>query len=242
MQISNNHLVSVVLTNVRSEDGDIITNTQSSFVTTMTPMYSSPQRVREVAGSYISEISDDVLNQLILKYSREADILATCDTTTSEKWSHWSTQWVSMRVAIDSIYNSTLYLGESGGKTYKKLGDFSISRDSGGGDGAGPANAFLKKLECEVFKLDVSIRLCREPLLECESENVDSSSLYNPSAAQTVVKGKDSGDRPVFGRTFYQSGRHPQWTGWLVRNNRKYMTNYNGNMYWEDKYYEDRRK
>lgn len=234
MQLGNNHLVSVILTNVRSEDGDVISVTESAFVTTMTPMYSTPQRVREIAGSYITEITDDILNQLILKYSQEADMLATCDTTQSEKWSYWATQWVSLKVAVDSIYNSTLYLGESGGKTYKKLGDFSISRDSSSGDGSGPAKAFLTKLECEIFKLDVSIRLCKEPLLECDSENLDTASLYNPSAAKTVVKGECTA-RPVFGRTFYQMGRHPQWTGWLYSNNKKYLTNYNGNSYYDER-------
>lgn len=237
MGIANNQLVTVVLENVWSIDGDVIATTASEFSTNLSPMYSSPSRVRKIAGSYLSDISDDVLNLLILKFSLEADCLATCDTNAYNKWEFYTEKWVSNNVALLAIYNSPVFLGESGGKTYKKLGDFSISRDSSSdSSGAGPAKSLISKLECEIFKVEVSVRFCREPLLDCEGASADASLLYDPSPAQTVVKG-GSLARPIFGRTFAKHGNTPSWTGWLTKNNRKYLTNYSDQghrRYWEE--------
>lgn len=228
MAIANNQLVTVVLENIYSVDNDVIASTTSQFATHLSPLYSSPSRIRKDAGSYLSDISDDVLNQLILKFSLEADAIAVCDTQDYEKWEFYAEKWVSYNAALTAIYNSTIFLGESGGKSYKKLGDFSISKDSrdSGDGGGGPAKSFINKLECEIFKLEVAVRLCKEPLLECDSDALDGISTYNPSAAQTVIKGGSVAGRPVFGRTFIQQGMHPAWTGWLEKNNRKQMTNY----------------
>jgi hypothetical protein len=151
-------------------------------------MLTTPLRVRSLAGSYIEDISDDVLNQLILKYSIEAETLAVCDTSAWESWNHYASRWIEAKVAVDSIYNSPSYLGESSSKVYKKLGDFSISKDPGASSGSGPAKSFITKLECEIFKLNVSVRFCREPLLDCTAQ--DDSATYIPLPAKTVTKGQ----------------------------------------------------
>lgn len=227
MEIANNQLVTIVLSDVYSVDNDIIVSTSTDFATHLSPLLSSPFRIREIAGSYLTSISDDVLNQLILKYSLEAQAIAVCDTTEYDKWDFYAEKWVAYNSALAGIYNAPIFLGESGGKAYKKLGDFSISKDSrDGDDGGGPAKAFIKKLECEIFKIEISVRLCREPLLECDSEALEDIVTHNPSAALTVTKGESLAGRPTFGRTFRQEGQHPAWTGWLKKNNRKQITNY----------------
>lgn len=228
MAVANNQLVSIVLENIYSVDNDLITSTSSDFITHLSPLLSSPYRVRKIAGSYLSDISDDVLNQLILKYSLEAECIAVCDTTTFDKWDFYAEKWVNYNTALFAIYNSPVFLGESGGKSYKKLGDFSISKDSrDSGDSSGPAKSFMKKLECELFKIEISVRLCQQPLLECDSDALGGVSTHNPSAALTVVKGGSVVGRPSFGRTFTQQGQHPAWTGWIEKNGRKQLTNYN---------------
>jgi hypothetical protein len=203
MLIGSNQLITVTLSGIMSVEGDTF-GASSAFVTDLDPMLTTPLSVRTVAGSYIEDISDDVLNQLILKYSIEAKQLAICDTTQWEKWDYYAAKWVEFSVATDSIYNSKSFLGEAGGKVYKKLGDFAISKDSSSG-GSGPARSFINKLECEIFKLNVSVRQCREPLLDCKAE--DAASTYAPLPAKTVTKGQ-SVPRPLFDRGVLRNGWH----------------------------------
>lgn len=226
MKLKKNQMVFIRIEGVEGVSGEKMAPFSLSFTTILQPMLSTPNRVREVAGSYIQEISDDILNQLILKYSLEAINIASCDTTKYEKWEFYASKWVTLKVAADAIYNSSIYLGDPSGKVYKKLGDFSISKDAKDGDTGSPARAFLEKLECEIFKLDITIRFCKEPLLTCEG--VDNDALYSPAPAKLVVKGQNL-CQPMFGRTFLQIGNQPQWTGWIKgMNNRKHLTNYLG--------------
>jgi hypothetical protein len=190
-------------------------------------MYSTPLKVREIAGSYISEITDDILNQLILKYSVEADMLATCDTVAWEKWSYYASKWVALKVAVDAIYNSEMYVSTTNkGKVYKKLGDFSISTDLKARDPIDHVKKFLVKLECEIFKLNISVRLCKEPLMECSADLLEDIASHYSVPAQLVTKGQAVPGRPTFGRSFSQNGQNPQWTGWIQKNNRQFLTNY----------------
>lgn len=224
MILDINQFVSIVLSEIKSVDGDILKDVATSFTTTMKPMLSTPLRIREVAGAYLSEISDDVLNQLILKYSLEAKNTALCDTTQWDKWEFYTTKWVTFNVAVDSIYNSPIYVGQINGKQYKKLGDFAISIDNSDvGDGA--VKRFLSNMECEITKLGVSVKNCREPLLSCTQAGLDSG--YMPKPSQNVTKGSGVG-RPAFGRTFLASGAHPQWTGYIDQYNRSHLTNARG--------------
>jgi hypothetical protein len=227
MNLSTNQLVTIIIKEIKSTDNEVLSLLQTTFVSKLTPMYSTPLKIREIAGSFITDVSDDILNQLILKYSVEADMLATCDTVMWDKWQFYASKWVALKVAVDAIYNSEMYITTTNkGKTYKKLGDFSVSTDLKTRDPIDYVKKFLTKLECEIFKLNVSIRLCKEPLIECDADLLeDIASSYNVPA-QTVIKGGSVPGRPIFGRGFAQRGQHPQWTGWLTRNNRKEMTNY----------------
>lgn len=226
MELANNQLIAITISDIFDTDGQSIPTVESSFVTKLTPMYATPLRVREVAGSYIPEVSDDILNQLILKYSVEADMYATCDTVAWSKWSFYASKWVMLKVAVDVIYNSEMYVSTTNkGKVYKKLGDFSISTDLKARDPIDHVKKFLVKLECEIFKLSVSVRLCKEPLIECSSDLLEDIAAHYNVPAKTVVKGGLRSDSPSFGRTFVQNGQHPQWTGWIKRNNRQFMSN-----------------
>ncbi len=225
MQLGNNQLVSIFLSGIRNTSGSLLPPVSLSFTTILTPLLTSPMKIREIAGAYLVDISDDVLNQLILKYSIEANTIALCDTTQWDKWDFYAEKWIAYKVAIDSIYNSPTYLGEIGGKQYKKLGDFALSIDNSSSSG-GAAKSFLKKLECEVFKLETSVRNCRDPLLSCD-ESLASESAYIPKPSQNVVKGANF-SRPVIGRTFMKDGEHPQWTGYIKQYNKYYQTNKRG--------------
>jgi hypothetical protein len=222
--LENNLLIDILVTGIASTDGDLFGDLSHSFATTFDPLLSTPNKVRAIAGSYVQEISDSMLLYLINTYSVEAYALAHCLSEDNEdKWQYYASLWVTYSAALNAVYNSKAYAGESANKVYKKLGDFSISKDNTKG-GSGPAKGLIDKLECEIFKLSVAVRYCRDPLLECIKGSGDD--LYNPAAAQLVVKGSNLA-RPAFGRTFYPTGRHPQWTGIIKGyNNRYHLTNY----------------
>lgn len=224
MELENNLLIDIVLTGIKSTDGDLLGDLSYSFSTVFDPLYSTPNKVRAIAGSYVKEISDEMLLYLIHTYSVEADHLGLCVNEDNEdKWRYYASLWVTYSAALNAVYNSKSFAGEAANKIYKKLGDFSISKDNSAG-GSGPAKGLMDKLECEIFKLAVAVRYCRDPLLECIKGSGDD--LYNPAAAQLVIKG-GSLPRPAFGRTFYTAGRHPQWTGIIKGYDRHHLTNYN---------------
>jgi hypothetical protein len=83
----------------------------------------------------------------------------------------------------------------------------------------------MAKLECEILKLSVAVRFCKEPLTSCDKSLVGTD-LRNNLAAQLVVKG-ESLVKPGFGRTFFGSGKHPAMTGYVRILDRYRLTNYN---------------
>lgn len=222
MELTSNQIVNVLIEDIKSTDGDFLDSIEMSFTTSLFPMYSSPSKVRSTAGAFISEITDDVLVILIHKYSSEADYIKVCNSGLWDKWNFYTSLWVTYRATIDALMNSENYLASAGTKIYKKLGDFAVSKDTSINKES-PIAGLLKKLECETFKLMVSVIMCKEPLLECDPAKVD---FYNPSAPALMVKGMDIPGKPVFGRTFTQDGRFPGWTGYIEKNNRRYLTNY----------------
>lgn len=224
MLLDNNQLINFILSGFESVDGDILPDVNYSFSTTFAPLYSSPNKIRAAAGSYVQEISDEMLLYLIHQFSVEADNLSICDHDKFPKWNFYAGQWVTYNVALEAVLNSELHLGSSGQKIYKKLGDFAISKD-GKGTGSTPTTAMIKKLECEILKLSVSVKFCREPLTSCD-KGVADSDLRNGLAAQLVVKGECL-PRPGFGRMFSNSGRHPGMTGYIRILDKYRITNYN---------------
>lgn len=223
MFLGNNQLISIILTGLESTDGDLLPDVEYSISTIFNPLYTTPNKVRAIAGSYLQDISDDTLLFLIHTFSLEAETLAVCNPENFPKWAFYAGQWVAYNVALEAVMNSELHLGSSGQKVYKKLGDFSISKD--GSKGGSSTGSIIEKLKCEILKLSVSVKFCREPLTSCD-KGVSDMDLRQGLAAQLVVKG-ESLPRPGFGRTFFKSGNHPAMTGFIKLLDRYRMTNHN---------------
>jgi hypothetical protein len=221
MLLDINQIVDILLLEIESVDGEILSNIDLSFGTTLDPFFSSPNKVRAIAGSYISDVPDQILLYLINAYSIEAMNTAVCNTELWSKWEYYASLWVAYKTALNAILNSKSYVEDSGQKIYKKLGDFSISKDSTSGET--PTSGLINKLECELLKLSVAVKWCKEPLIDCV-KGVASNDLRNSSAAQLVIKGGNV-PRPMFGRTFRNSGRHPQLTRIVKEYDRYVLTN-----------------
>lgn len=223
MYLETNEIVTINLSGIKSTEGDDLQEFSSYFTTEMYPMYSSATRVSQLIGSYLDGISEDIINQLILAYSYEAEVLTACDVS-DNKWKFLTGNWVGLKVALDVLFNTNLYLGESGGKVYKKLGDFSISKDSST-DTGGPVKGMIDKLECEIFKLEVAVKNCMDPLISCEGmENINTLAARRQASAG-VIKGQFDPNRPLFGRGFIADAAYPAMRGFLKDYRRKKQTN-----------------
>lgn len=222
MILENNLLVEIVLSGLESIDGDLFPDITHTFSTTFNPLYSTPNKIRAIVGSYVQDISDQMLLYLIHVFSVEANNLSICDHVAFPKWNYYAGQWVAYNTALEAVMNSDLYVNTSGQKTYKKLGDFSISKDNSA-PGSNPSQMMVDKLECELLKLSVAIRFCKEPLTSCDKGLVGND-LRNGVAAKLVLKGEFQA-KPLIGRTFIQSGRYPAMTGFIKLYDKYKMTN-----------------
>lgn len=221
MLLDKNQMLDIIISEVESVDGDILENVSISFGTVFDPLLSTPNRIRALAGSYLLDVSDDIILYLIHSYSMEAFNSAICDTTKWPKWTYYASLWVAYKVAMNAVMNSQQYVTETGQKTYKKLGDFSVSKDM---TSDVPAKKLLEKLDCELLKFGVAVKFCREPLIDCV-KGVSANDLRNTSAAQLVKKG-DKQPHPVVGRTFRQVGRYPGFTKILQEYDRLVFSNF----------------
>lgn len=221
MSMGINQYVTLTFNGIKSVDGDTLNTLSTGFSTTLKPMRASVIQVRQLAAAYLEEITDDIINLLILKYSIEAEITALCDTSAFLKWDYYASKWIVYKVVVDCILNSPNYISETKGKIYKKLGDFAYSTTIDG-NSAGPVGSYIKKMECEAFKLMTSIRNCREPSLDCTSSLVDT---YTPSPAQTMIKGESNPGRPSFGRSIISTSSYPAITGYIKLYDRIAMSN-----------------
>jgi hypothetical protein len=219
MELTNNQIVEINISGIESTDGDLYPDLFYSFSTTFDPLYSTPNKIRAIAGSYLKDVSDEILLYLIHTYSVEANAISICSTVNFEKWRYFASLWVTYRAALNAIYNAEIYLGDTGQKVYKKLGDFSISKDAKK-DGSSPADGLIEKLECESMKLSVAVISCKDPLIDCIKSLINN----NPLVPQLATKGQ-SLHRPMFGRTFLRSGSLPQMTGFIRTLDRYQMTN-----------------
>lgn len=222
MLLGNNQLVSILVNGIESVDGDLIESIDYSFATNFNPLYTTPNKVRALAGSYLQDISDEMLMYLIHLFSIEADMLSICKKESFSKWNYYAGLWVAYNVSVEAIMNSNLYISNGGQKVYKKLGDFSISKDNTNKDSA-PTQVMLEKLKCEILKLSVAVKFCKEPLTACDKA-VSDQDLRNGIASQLVVKGENL-PRPMLGRVFEAEGRHPQMTGFIRILDRFRLTN-----------------
>jgi hypothetical protein len=147
--------------------------------------------------------------------------MAICNRANFPKWEYNASLWVAHKTALNAVMNSKTYVEDAGQKIYKKLGDFSVSKDTTHKET--PTRDLIHKLECELLKLSVAVKFCKEPLIDCV-KGVASNDLRNSSAAQLVKKG-ELVSAPMFGRTFRQQGRHPQLTRYIKEYDRIVLTN-----------------
>ena len=72
MLLDSNQMIDIMIEDIESVDGDIIENVGVSFGTLFDPLLSTPNRIRALAGSYLTDVPDDILLYLIHSYSLEA--------------------------------------------------------------------------------------------------------------------------------------------------------------------------
>ena len=222
--MKENQLITIKVNNIKSAAGETLSY-QSCFTTQMFPMLSAISRIQQEIGSYLEGIGEDITNQLILRYSNEIFTITVCDTSES-RWQLLAQNWVTYNTAIDILYNSPSYRSETSGKVYKKLGDFAISKDSGD-ESSSPLTDLIKKLECELYKIDMATRTGSPILPTCEILDKDllAQQLVNRRASHSVVKGEFDPNRPTMGRSFVFNGKSPRITHVVDYHRRKYFLN-----------------
>lgn len=218
-----NKLITIKIKDIESALGNKLPEAEINFVTELEPLLSTPNRVRKIAGSYLSAMDDFIIYQLLFKYSLEAAEMSTCDQT-DKTWMMNTMKWVAYKTVIDLIYNSPIFLQDSGGKVYKKLGDFSISKETGMGGDDTAVGKMIERLECEAFKLEHSVFNCMPPLLTCE--NIKPGDLYTPRRSELVTKGENVW-RPLMGRGIEQTrSTNPILNSFFINyNGRKVLSN-----------------
>lgn len=209
---------------IEAIDGAVMTDQFCSYFTTeMTPMCASVFDVRRLVGSFVTEIPDDVINQLILEWSIVAQDLSSCSI--DDKWKRYANKWVAYKAALVILYNTEEFKGATGSKAFKQLGDFSISKGGGSADSDG-VSKMIDWLECEGFKYEYSVRLCEDPLMNCLGLTSGDGIPYKPKLAQLVEKGGCDINKPVGGRRWATDVRGaPRGNNEIEINKRKYKTN-----------------
>jgi len=221
-----NSLITVeILAGIKATDGsELLNNIFSYFTTEMTPLYSSTVAVRSIVGSFVSEISDDIINQLILKYSILAqDLGESCSL--DNKWLRYASEWVTYKVSLIALYNTDDFKSSSEGKVFKQLGDFSVSKDNGGSSGAGGLKDLIKWLECEAFKYEHAIRNCTTPSLNCEGLTNSDKIPYTPRPAFLVERGEEDLNKLVSGRRWLATNARPSVSSNIFLWGKKYKSN-----------------
>jgi len=225
MILNINSLIQIQLSaGIAALDSTVMQDEFSSYFTTeMSPMYASVLDVRRIVGAFITEIPDDVINQLILEWSIMAEDLSDC--AGDDKWIRYTNKWVAYKVALVILYNTEEFRGDTGGKQFKQLGDFSISKDSGGSNGTG-VSKMIDWLECEAFKYEYSVRECSSPLMNCLGLEDQNAAPYRPKLAMVVEKGECDPNKAIIGRRWMTDSQgEPRGNNEIYINRRKYKTN-----------------
>jgi hypothetical protein len=189
----------------------------------MTPLYASSVDVRRLVGAFVTEIPDDVINQLILEWSVTAQDLAACDI--DQTWLRYANKWVAYKVALVILYNTDDFRGAASDKDFKQLGDFSISK-GGGASNSGGISKMIDWLECEAFKYEYSVRECDVPAMNCLGLTDQDAMPYRPKLAALVEKGLSDVNKPFGGRRWITDFRGaPRGNNQVLSNNKNYKTN-----------------
>jgi hypothetical protein len=207
MYIKPNNIISLYLfEDITSVDGESLGETfESYFTTEMYPMYSSVYEVRRIAGMYITNISDDIINQLIHVNSLLAEDLSMHQP--DEKWARFAGVWVAYKTAYILITNTEDFIKAGEGKVFKQLGDLSISREKASNTEAGLIK-MMKYLECEMYKYEHAVRSGVSPLMDCMGLTDINARSYIPRLAEIVEKGVNDPNKPFPSRKWrsYQYG------------------------------------
>jgi len=225
MILNINSLIQIQIeAGVEAIDSTLLLNDfESYFSTEMSPMYASILDVRRLVGAFVTEIPDDVINQLILEWSVTAGDLATC--TGDDKWIRYVNKWVTYKVALIILYNTEEFRGVSGAKDFKQLGDFSVSKGGASSDGDG-VSKMIDWLECEAFKYEYSVRNCEAPLMNCLGLKDSDSLPYQPKLSELTERGYFDPNKPVIGRRWLSTrAGHPRGNNTVEIYRRNYKTN-----------------
>jgi len=228
MILNINDLVEVhLLPGISSTDGFPLLEEYSSYFTMeMSPMYASTYDVRRFVGAFVTEIPEDVINQLILEWSLTAEDLSNC--IGDEKWTRYTNKWVTYKVALIILYNTEEFRGASSDKKFKQLGDFSISSGGGTSDSEG-VSKMIDWLECEAFKYEFSVRTCESPAMNCLGLTDNSAVPYVQKVSELTNKGLLDVNRPVVGRRWASASNcPPRGNNTLYHAGRQYKTNVGG--------------
>ena len=225
MILNINSLIQIqLLPGITALDGAEMTSEFCSYFTTeMTPMCASTLDVRRMVGAYVTEIPDDVINQLILEWSIVAQDLADCDI--DAKWKRYANKWVAYRVALFILYNTEEFASTASDKDFKQLGDFSISK-GGNSSKDGGLSKMIDWLECEAFKYEYSVRECRPPAMNCLGLTDNDALPYTPKLSHLTEKGLCDVNKPINGRRWVTDVHGaPRGNNDVYINRKKYKTN-----------------
>jgi hypothetical protein len=166
----------------------------------MDPLLASVSDVRRRIGAHIAKVADDTINQLNFQHSLMAINIANCDTTTS-KWLYFANRWVALTTSLVLLDNSEAFSGIHGGSISKTLGDFTLNKKASSITGT-KFTDLIDRLECELFKIDDSVKNCTEPLSACSDkfQAPPINSNYMPTLPDIVTRGINEPNYPPIGR------------------------------------------
>lgn len=200
MNIKENLLVTLKVSGIKSTDGDKLSSpVETYFTTRMTPMLATANDVRRRIGAYISNVKDDTIAQLNFINTQAAYNLGTLCDTTDPEWLDFSSRWVVLLTAITLLDNSEIFTNAYSGSVSKLLGDFEVTKSEPKSEGL---KDLLDRLECELFKLELAVRLCQKPRSHCLALTNPklAAADYNPSLPGLVTRGSLDINRPLAGR------------------------------------------
>lgn len=228
MSLKMNSMITIYLNDeILATDGEKLSEpTELYFTTEMKPLYSSARSIRKIAGPYVSEISDDLMNQLLHQFSVTAEELAP-ENCNDRRWEVWAGYFALYSATLTLLTNTEMFIDTGGTKVFKQLGDFSVSREGGGAADAG-INRLLNWLECELYKYGYAVKNCTPPLLDCLGMTDARARMrdYEPSIPGLTEKGKFDPHKFYEGRRWLvDKFGNTAGDGTLIASGKKYTIN-----------------
>jgi hypothetical protein len=169
----------------------------------MQPMYATANDVRRRLGAHLADVSDDIINQLILYYSNIARQITICPTT-SRKWLYFARDWVVLQSGLSLLDNHPAFSGAHLPGISKTLGDFQISKT--------PPNTrtslfgdLVERFQCDLYKLEPAVRDCVNPVPDCLGLKDVNARYLVPLLPQDIIRGQNDPNYPAIGRRWADS-------------------------------------